>query len=214
MSKAQSILETMTLDDIYRFMETGNPDNAPEGVVAYLECMLRINGMKHRFDKYSNDETIIKEIMMLEKVSRYKAKQLLDDTIEYFYKDDGVSKRAKINFYAEKMDMVVNFAMLNMKTVDEAKKVVEMIFKTAELKGLRDPDPEELPAELFKQQIVVYDFDADKLDLPKADRTKLKEMIDSKALALTAKEKDRLYQEIDLSPFKVFITDGENPRKN
>lgn len=201
---AAHILEHVKLEDITRYMDAGKVENAPAEIVEYLHCMKRIHGMIHRFDVYHNKQMVIKSIMVQENASEYLAKRLYNECIEFFYQDDKISKKAKINFLSDKMDKIVNFMMIKMETVDDGKKIIDALFKQAELQGLRDPDAPELPAELFQKTITIYDFHADALGLPKASRSKIQELIEQKVEGLSPKEKARLKQEADIDAFKLF----------
>jgi len=50
--------------------------------------------------------------------------------------------------------------------------------------------------------------------LPKVDRNRIKEFIDKRVPELSEKEKNRLYQDADIIPFKALQNDEENPRKD
>ena len=120
-------IEDITLQDIYDFMEHGSLENAPPGIAEYLELLDKVRGMLLRIDQFANDESIIKHLMLVDGISRYKAKNIIAEAREYFYKDAVVSKMAWRNIYAEKLDKVIHFAMLNMKDINDASKISKMI---------------------------------------------------------------------------------------
>lgn len=206
-------IDELELEDVYDFMERGSVDNAPEEIVEFLSLMDKVRGMLLRIDKYSNDEMIIKDLMLTNKLSRYRAKKLIAQTREYFYCDNIVSKEAWRNLLAEKLDKVINFSMLIMKDVSDADRITKMIQRLAYLRQLDKVDQEELPEELFGKKLVVYSADAEYLGLQKVNRNRLKEIIDTKFGPLTEKERERLYQEADITPFIAFPANEENPRK-
>ena len=206
-------IEDIDLNDIYEFMERGDVRNAPEHIVQYLELLDTARGMMLRVDKYSNDEMIIKHFFLANGLSRYKAKKLIDEAREYFYKDKIVSIQAWRNIYAEKAEKALNFAMLQMKDVKDAMAIVKGIKDIFDIRGGNVEEREELPEELFQKQIIVYTTNAEELGLPKVDRNRLKEFIDKKIPELSEKERERLYQEADIIPFKTFQNEQENPRK-
>ncbi|WP_278035896.1 hypothetical protein [Flavobacterium nitratireducens] len=185
-------IDQVDIKDIYDFMEKGNPNNAPEHIVAYLELLDMVRGMFLRIDKFGSKEAIIKHLMVSPqyKLSRYKASQVCDEAQEYFYRDSKISKDAWRNIYADKIDKMINFAMLTVKDVNDAQKVVKMLIDAGALRAVNEPDKEELPKEIFQQPFVVYTWDTEALDMPKVNRQKLAEMID-KFPELTEKEKDK-----------------------
>lgn len=210
-------IDQVNIHDIYEFMETGNPKNAPEHILDYLELLDLVRGMFLRIDQFGSKESIIKHLMTAPKykLSRYKAAQVCDEAQEYFYRDSKISKDAWRNIYAEKMEKMINFAMLRVNDVNDAQKVIKMLLDASVLRGVNEPDKEELPAEVFQAPFVVYTWDTDALDMPKVNRQKLAEMIDNYP-ELTEKEKIRIKQEslIPGFPLKIFPDEQENPRKS
>lgn len=208
-------IDQINLRDIYDFMETGNPANAPEHIVAYLDLLDMVRGMFQRIDKWGSKEAIIKHLMVSSshKLSRYKAMQVCDESQEYFYRDSHISKAAWKNIYADKMEKMINFAMLTVKDVNDAQKVVKMLLDVSVLRGVNEEDKEELPAEIFQPPFVVYSCDAEFLGMPKVNRQRLSEMIDAYP-ELTEKEKVHIKREALIIPLKVFPNEQEDARKS
>lgn len=210
-------IDQVDLKDIYDFMETGNPKNAPAHIVAYLDLLDMVRGMFLRIDKFGSREAIIKHLMVSSqyKLSRYKAAQVCDEAQEYFYRDSKISKDAWRNIYAEKIDKMINFATLVAKDVNDAQKIVKMNVDAAILRGVNEPDKEELPKELFQPPFVVYTWDAEAIDMAKPDRSKISKQIDAYP-ELTEKEKDRIKQESLIPGYKLklFPNEQEDARKS
>lgn len=206
-------IDQINIRDIYDFMETGNPANAPEHIVQYLELLDKVRGMFLRTDKYGSRDAIIKHLMTADKMSRFKAAQVCDEAREYFYSDSKISKDAWRNIYADKIEMMINFAMQTVENVSDAQKVVKMLVDVANLRGVNEPDAEEIPAEVFQAPFVVYSCDAEFLGMPKVNRQKLGEMID-KYPELTEKEKIQIKREALVLPLKIFPNEQEDARKS
>jgi len=206
-------IDQINIKDIYEFMETGNPANAPAHIVEYLELLDKVRGMFLRIDKFGNRDMIIKHLMTAEKLSRYKAAQVCDEAREYFYSETRISKQAWKTIYADKMEMMINFAMQTVKDVSDAQKVVKMLMDVAVIRGINEPDVEEIPAEVFQPPFVVYSCDAEFLGMPKVNRQKLGEMID-KFPELTEKEKIQIKREAMVLPIKLFPNEQEDARKS
>ena len=210
-------IDQVDLKDIYDFMETGNPKNAPEHIIAYLDLLDMVRGMFLRIDQFGSKEAIVKHLMLSPKyqLSRYKASQVCDEAQEYFYRDSKISKDAWRNIYASKIDMMINFAMQTVKDASDAQKVVKMCIDAGIFRRVNEKDEEELPQEIFQPPFVVYTWDAEALDMPKVNRQKLSEMID-KFPELTEKERIRIKQEslIPGFPLKIFPNEQEDPRKS
>ncbi|MDO5858930.1 hypothetical protein Q2490_16765 [Myroides odoratimimus] len=206
-------IDQVDIKDIYDFMERGNVNNAPLHIVEYLQLLDKVRGMTLRIDKFGSKEAVVKHLILVDKLTRYKANQVYDEAIEYFYSDSTISKQAWRSLYADKAEKALNFAMLQMRDVNDASKVVKMAHDIAILRGINEPDKEELPDELFLKQFVVYSTDAETLGLPKANRNVLAEFIDSLP-ELTEKERIRIKQEAEILPLKVFVDEQEDPRKS
>lgn len=206
-------IHDVDLQDIYDFMERGNPNNAPEHIVVYLDLLDMVRGMYLRIDKYANKESIVKHLMTHKKMSRYKASTVYDEAMEYFYCDTKISKKAWRNIYAEKAEKMINFSMQIVENTSDAQKVVKMILDVANIRGLNEPDQEELPEDIFRAPFVVYTADAEMLGLPQVNRNKLEQMIDN-IPELTEKEKIQIKREAQILPIKVFPNEQEDPRKS
>lgn len=207
-------INEISLDHIYDFMEKGNLNNAPEEIVLYLEMLDKIRGMFLRIDVFGTKESIVKHLMLVDKISRYKAMQLCDEAQQYFYSDSKISKQAWRTIYAEKAEKMINFAMQTVKNPTDAAKVVKMLLDVAELRGINLPEQEELPAELFQPPWVIYSADAEFLGLEtKANRHRLAEMIDAFP-ELTEKQRVQIKREAQILPIKVFPNEQEDGRKS
>jgi len=205
-------IDQINLRDIYDFMETGNPENAPVHIVAYLDLLDMVRGMFLRIDKWGSKESIVKHLMTVKKLSRYKAMQVCDEAQEYFYCDSKISKAAWKNIYADKMEKMINFAMLTVKDVNDAQKVVKMLLDVSVLRGVNEPDIEVIPDHFYEKPINLLSYDARIFEFGETNRPALNKFIDSLP-ELTEREKIRIKQEALLLPLKVFPNESENPRK-
>jgi hypothetical protein len=207
------LIDKIELADIYEFMETGNPDNAPSEIIAYLELLNKVYGMTLRIDQFGSKEAVIRHLIVAEKLSRYKAASLYNEALEYFYNDKAVSKKAWRSFYATIIDQEINFARRTQKDGSDAKRIVDMAKTAAEMRGAFDEEIEELPEELFRTPFIVYSCDAEMLGMPKVDRNKLSAQIDAYP-DISEKEKVQIKREAQILPIKIFPNEQEDPRKS
>lgn len=205
-------IDDISLEHVYDFMERGNMNNAPEAIVQYLDRLDKIRGMFLRIDKFGSKETIVKHLMLVDGMSRYKAMQVCDEAQQYFYADVKISKAAWRNIYAEKMEKAVNFGLLTMKDVSDAAKVVKMLADLGDMRGVNLEEKDELPASLFEAPWVVYSADAEFLGMPKPNRNKISALIDSYP-ELSEKEKNHLKREALILPLNIFPDEQEDARK-
>lgn len=206
-------LEEVSLDVIYDFIENGDPENADSGVVDYLELMDKVRGMYLRFDRWGSKEAILKHLMKVEKLSRYLASKLYNDTLEYFYCDNEISKDAWRNILADKMEKTINMAIMMIQDTSDADRVTKMIQRLAYLRRLDKDDPEELPEEWFQKPWKLYAMDAKFLGLPEVNRQELAKQIDTLP-ELSEKERELIKREAAVLPIKLFLDEQEDARKS
>jgi len=206
-------INDVDISHIYDFMERGSVNNAPQHIVDYLELLDKTRGMIMRIDQFGSKDLVVKHLMVAEKLSKYKAGLVYDEAIEYFYSSQKVSKAAWKNIYAQKMEMMINFATLQARTVDDVRKVIQMYKDVGEMREVHVEDKSDLAAELFQAPVVVYSINPEDLGLPKANRQKLAEIID-KLPELTEKERNRIKEEAQVLPIKVFPDEQADPRKS
>lgn len=207
------LIDNVGLDDLKEFLETGNPDNAPEAIVQYIELLTRIHGMTQRIDKWGSKEAVLKHLIAFEGLSRHKASIIYNEAIEYFNTDKEVSKKAWRNFYANIIDQEMNFSRRIQKDTADAKRIVEMAEKAANMRGAFDEEIEELPEELFRTPFIVYACDTKLLGLPTVDRNRLSAQIDAYP-ELSEKEKIQIKREAQILPINIFPNEQEDARKS
>lgn len=206
-------IEDVTLDQLYEFMERGNIANAPQKIVDYLTMIEKVRGMLTRIDLYGNRDAVVKHLKLHDKMSDFKANQIINETIQYFYVENAISRDAWRNLYAEKMDKVINYAMRSIKDVSDASKVVKMLLDVSILRQVNEPDKEILPDHFFEKPINLLSLDANIFEFGKANRQGLEDFID-KLPELTEKERIRIKQEAMLLPLKIFPDEHEDARKS
>lgn len=206
-------LEDISIDIIYDFIENGNPDNVDPAIIEYLEVMEKVRGMRIRFDRFPSKDHIIKHLEKVDGYSRYMATQFYNDTIEYFYQDNKVSKDAYVNMYAEDMEKDIALARTLAKDVSDLAKISIMVKNLRELRKLDVVDIAMLPAAFFDKPFKFYGMDADFLGLPSVDRVKLAKQIDNLP-ELTEKERELIKREANIIPVKLFLDESENARKS
>lgn len=206
-------LEDINLEIISDFIETGNRSNVDPVILQYLDLMDKVRGMFLRFDKFGSRDHIINHLMKVDGFSRFLASNIYNDALEYFYCDSKISKDAWRNIYAEKMEKVINLAMLSIKDTSDASKVTKMIAEVATLRQLHIEDKEELPEEWFTKPWKLYAMDAEMLGMPTVNRHKIAEQIDLLP-ELSEKEREMIKREAGSLPIKIFLDGEEDARKS
>lgn len=206
------------LDDLYLWIENGQPGAVSEDFVAYVNLLDKIRAMRLRFDVYGSKEAIIKHLVTFEpslKGNRLKAVKLYNEAIEYFYSENEISKEAWRNLYADEMDKAYHLAMALAETpsdIEKASKIKERAYK---MRGLDKDEVQELPESLLQKPLKIYTMEMDKhFDLPNEDRKEIEAWIDENTKELTEKARERIKQEALILPVKIFQSEGEDPRKD
>ena len=203
----------ISLDDIYDFVDNGNPDDADEAIVTYLDLMDKVRSMHLRVAQFGTRESIVKHLMKVEKLTRHLAVKLYYNALEYFYASSELSKQAQRNVYADKLDRMIVIAELAVKDVKDANMLAGMIEKAAKIRGLDKEDVDFVPEDWFKEQVVVYTTDALKAGLDPINRNQLAKDIE-KYPEIPEKVKMMIKREALLEPLTLFEDEQENARKN
>jgi hypothetical protein len=210
-----TIIDSLSLEDITFFLQFGKIENAPEGVADYLNILEKTRNMLNRFDKYPNDTIIVNFLVLQENLTPHKARTIIAETREFFWLDSrAVPIEAWANIYAEKIDKLGNLAMLLAKDPKDALAAVKIFEAAYNMRGGNKEEKEEIPYALLNPpKHIIYSIDVEDLGLPKANRNNVKALIESRRLELSEKEKNTVYREADILPFKIFPDESEDARK-
>lgn len=206
-------IDDIDLQDIYEFMNTGDVNKAPEEIVEYLRLLDKTHGMIQRIRQFGTKQSVIKHLVLVDELSPYKASLIYNETIEYFYRDENISKQAWRNLYASGLDQEINLARVLSKDVNDLEKISKMRERAAKMRQLDLVDPPQLPKELFDKPVKVYAMDTDFLGEEKINRLELARQIDDLD-DLTPFEKEVLKQDAAISPIKLFPNEQEDLRKS
>lgn len=203
----------VNLDMIYTFIGEGDPDNAPPEIVDYLDLMDKIRGMHLRIDKYGSKDAIVNHLVKVEGLSRYLANKAYNQTLEYFYADNDISKEAWRNIIAQKMEKNIAIAQLLIKDVSDAAKVNKMLAEMAQALGLHLPDPEKVPEGTYDKPVKIYTLNMEDLGKKPQGKKELAEFIRSLP-EVPEKVKEMALQEALLKPLEIFPEENADPRKS
>ena len=208
-----NLIKGIDLDDIYDFVDNGDPENTPEGIAVYLDLMDKVRSMHLRVAHFGTKESILNHLIKVEQLTRHIATKLYYNSLEYFYASDRLSAEAQRNVYADKIDRQISIAELAVQDVKDAKAVVSMIMDAWRARGLDKEKPKEIPDEWLKEQFVLYTTDALEAGLEPINRIELKKQIENYP-ELTEKEKSMLFRESLIEDVIIFPNEQENARKS
>ncbi|WP_336689365.1 MULTISPECIES: hypothetical protein [unclassified Chryseobacterium] len=209
-------LTDYNLDDLYKWIESGQSSSAPAEFIDYVNLLEKIYRMMNRIDLYGSKESIIKHLVNFEeslKGNRIKAIDLYNEAFEYFNADTKISKKAWRNYYASKLDQDYEMARAVSENASDFEKASRIADKAYKFRQLDQEDPPELPREMFNKPIKVYTMDMDQFEVGNENLTEIENWIDENTKELSPKAIDRIKQEAMILPIKIFDdeqTDGPN----
>lgn len=199
------------LAEIYDFIDSGDPSNAPSEIVDYLDALEKVRSMTYRPKQFATKEHIISHLEKVNGLSRDLATRIYDHSIEYYHLDSSISKQAHRNLYAEQQDEDIALARLASKGIDDLEKISKMRERAYKFRALHEPDVQDFPDGSFDKPFKLYTTDPEKVGIPKADRRVVSTFIDSLP-ELTEIEIQILQMEAGNLPFKAFLSPLEDPR--
>lgn len=206
------LIKGITIDDIYDFVDNGDPDDAPEEIIVYMDLMDMVRSMSNRALHYGTKSSIIKHLMKIEGLTRHIATNVYYNALEYFYVSAQLSKKAQINVYADKIDRQIAIAEPMVLSVEESNIVVNMILKAAKVRGLDKEDAPEIPKEYFQKKVILYTTDALKAGMDPINRLEVAKQVDELE-DIPEKVKRLIKEEALIENLTLFPDEQENARK-
>lgn len=209
-------LDTISLDDLYRFMGKGSILHVPEEIMYYLELLEKIYSMMRRIDKFGSREVIVKHLIVSEKakgneISKYKATQLYYDTLEYFYADTKVSKEAYRNMLADKLEKILNVALVTYSDAGDLKNIAALSKELRLLKQLDKEDPK--IEEENRKPLTVFSINPEDVGIESIDRKELIEFVDN-IPNMNEKMREKVLQDASIKMPKLLQNEQEDPYKS
>ena len=143
--------------------------------------------------RYGLNETITFFIKPPFNISLYRTKQMFEESINLFYSDEILDKRAARNLKAEQFEQAAQLALEACQSVKDLEIYRALLWDSYKARQLDQPDPLEIPKELYERPIKIYSLNPRQIKLPEIDRNALAAEIDS--LDETANNKKRWKQE-------------------
>ena len=172
----------VSMDKLNAILSTGSLDSLNEAERHYFYLMDMVRGLcvKMKFEKENKFITksgIIK-LLKSEKygLSDWMARQIYNDSINFFYQRSEIAVEAFNNLYAEKCEAWAE-QMYASGDIKEARNLLKL---AGEYRGCFKPKEASIPDELLNQKRVdIYTSNREDLGIPAIDRKRLDEFIDS-----------------------------------
>jgi len=189
---------------LLEYIETGNKDLiGNDEMILYLEQLDKVRGW--HYSLMTENKIINALFLAYPKLSQRAAKTRYIDAVNYFYGDTEIKKEAYRNMAADEMYKAYTAAILSAKEPKDYKIAVDILYRSMEVRGSMDPDPDKLPDHLFENKTPIYVMNPELVGLPAANRNLLAEQIDS--MPITELKKRKLKQEGGIEALELFGED-------
>lgn len=209
-------IDDISLDILYSYMQSGSDVHVPEEILYYLELLEKIYSMMQRIDKFGSRDMIVKHLVISEKakgkeISRYKALQLYYDAMEYFYADSKVSKAVHRNMLADKLEKLLNVALVTYESASDLKGISSLVKEISILRQLNKEDViDENP--LDNKPFVLYSINPEDVGIDGVDQKELIEYVEGLP-ELNAIVRDKILRDANVKTPKLIMNEQENPYK-
>ncbi len=202
--------DDIELEDLLEFLETGSSSSVPPKLLAYMQMLEKIWGMFSRRFDHPNKESIVKHLVIVDKLQRFQAVKLVNDALNYFALENNLPKATWKNIIADLMMKSFTASLRLAKTSRDFLDSVKILKEMAVVLQLDKEEIMELEEDLMKQ-IQVLTTDITMFGEEPEDRRAIAQFIDNLP-DVPEKVKEAAKAEVDGLPFK-FLNFEENPRK-
>lgn len=164
--------EETSYEQLQAWIETGKSKQMPEDLVSYLQALELVRSM---YDKYVSKKFIIKTLSLQPwSLSEYRAQKLFNEAINFFYANNEIKREAWAQVYADKLDKIALLAIES----DDYQTAQKCTLEAAKLR-MGEKSNQTIPRELLDRRPIFYTIEPKDVNLPKANRNKLAQWIDS-----------------------------------
>lgn len=195
---------------IAAYIENGCTKELSDDEELYIEILTMMNSMRRKYGKKKSIIFFTKDPFNF---SRHRARSLFEKSIQFFYSDQKIEKKALRNLRAEMIIEAADVVLANAKTSKDYEVYSNMITQASKLQQLDQPDPPDIPKGLYDKPVKLYVLDPEKLGMQSADRNELARHIDSLEVPESVKRRARQDSNIIDINFEEIINDVEKENK-
>ena len=204
LKKPENELEGVHYSMLQEYLETGNTGLVENSeMILYLEQLDKVRGWHYSL---MTESKVLKALKLdYPSMSLKVAKTRYADAINYFYGDTTIKKTAYRNMIADEMYKAYTAAILSAKETKDYKTAVDILYRSIEVRGSMEAEPDVLPDHLLERKTPIYVLNPELVGLPKANRNILAEQIDS--MPITELKKSELKQHAGIETINLFVED-------
>jgi len=162
--------------EIADYIEKGSVTKLEEEELEYLEILVTMNNMRRRYGVTHTIRFFTKEPF---NISLYRAKQMFEESINLFYSDETIEKKAARNLIAQDIELAAELVLAAAKCTKDIEIYGDLKMKAYKARQLDQPDPIEIPKGLYDKPIKIYSLSPKHINLPDIDRNALGREIDA-----------------------------------
>ncbi|MDD2799381.1 MAG: hypothetical protein PHV20_12385 [Bacteroidales bacterium] len=160
----------------------------------YLDTLYILNNLRR---KYGKDNAIAFITKPPFSVSRQRANEMFQESINIFFANDSIERDAYRNMMYDDLIKAANVVLATATSSKDMEVYGDLMTKAAKIKGLDQPDPVKVPTELYQRNIKIYSLNPKSINIEPVNRQALADKIDSLD-ELKERDKKRLKQDAQI----------------
>ena len=195
------------LEQLNDYIQSGATMDISVEEQLYVDTLIFMRDMDAQYGRRATVEFFVKHY----KLKHQRASEMYDESINLFYGNRNINKKALRAKYGEKLEQAANVVAENAETSRDWEIYGNLMKQAASMQELDKPDVEKLPKEMYLPPVKVYTLDAESVGLPPINRNDLAAEIDALDYPEAVKQsmkQDSMIEQIDLESRLEFIEEN------
>jgi len=186
------------------YIAGGSINDLSQEEAIYLDALMIMNELGRKYGRRNAVRFYTKEPFNL---SYKRASEMYDESVNLFYTDRNIEKKAIRHKYAEQLEEAAAVVLSQATSSRDFEVYGNMLIQAAKLQGLDKPDVEKLPVDVYQKPLRLLSLNTETIGLPKIDRQAIANQIE--ALEIPERDKIRLRKDALIEPFNIEETLNE-----
>lgn len=197
--------ETLTL--INSYIESGCSVSLNPGEELYLEILTLMNSMRRKYGRVNTIKFFQGSPFNL---SYAKARSMYDESINLFYSDLMIEKKALRNLKAQQLEDAAEMVLAVAKEPKDFEIYERLISASSKIRQLDQPDPDPVAPNTYNRPYKFYTLDPERIGISRPNRLEIAKQIDSIVEATESeKRRARMDSGIENVDFKDILNEHE-----
>lgn len=185
------------LEKLNDYLQSGADMDISVEEQLYIDTLVFMRDMDNQYGRRATVDFFVKHY----KLKHQRASEMYDESINLFYGNRNINKKALRHKYAERLENAANVVASNAETSRDWEVYGNLMKQAATMQELDKPDVEKLPKEMYMPPVKIYTLDPDTVGLPSINRNELAAEID--ALEQPESVKSSLRQDAMIDPIDL-----------